>query len=253
MDVVQEPDRRGDLIFQREFEAEPLGLLRWADLSHEALAEALETQFDGVGLPEHTLLFVPPTDGRREYWTRDSRYWMAMRTFVPADEIAEDKMFERVCRRLQFLRRKLIEDLAAGNKIFVYKVLARNLTDSEIGRIRQAVRRYGENTLLYVGYADADHSPGTVEQPEPGLMLGYVERFAFSPDDRSLGPATEEWLAVCRAAYKLWKADGTTLTSGTAEQMGPMTAQVRASTQGLSQDRQGAKQLADQRDDRTAG
>jgi len=210
-------------IFQREFGAEPLGLLRWADLGHEALTEALETGFEGVGLPEQTELFVPPSTGRGEYWTRDKRYWMAMRTFIPADEITEDKMFERVCRRLQFLKRKMIEDLAGASKIFVYKVIARNLTDEEFGRIHRAMRRYGENTLLYVGYADADHPAGTVEIAKPGLILGYVERFAFSPDDTNLGPATDGWLAICRAAYKLWQSEAGIPAAGSSKQLEPLT------------------------------
>lgn len=191
-------------IFQREFGAEPLGLLRWADLNPEALAGALESEFDGVGLPENTELFVPAVTEQPEYWTRDRRYWMAMRTFVPADDIAEDQMRERVCRRLQFLRRKLIEDLRAGNKIFVYKVLERNLTEKEIERICRAMRRYGDNTLLYVRYADAEHPFGTVERAAPGLMIGYIDRFSFSPEDVNLGPATQSWLRICENAYRVW-------------------------------------------------
>lgn len=210
-------------IFQREFGAEPLGLLRWADLGHEALTEALETGFEGVGLPEQTELFVPPSIGRGEYWTRDKRYWMAMRTFVPADEITEDKMFERVCRRLQFLKRKMIEDLAGASKIFVYKVIARNLTDEEVGRIHRAMRRYGDNTLLYVGYADSDHPVGTVEIAKPGLILGYVERFAFSPDDTNLGPATDGWLEVCVAAYRLWQSEAGIPAAVSSKQLEPLT------------------------------
>jgi tetratricopeptide (TPR) repeat protein len=211
-------------IFQREFGVEPLGLLRWADLGHEALAEALETGFEGVGLPEQTELFVPPSTGRHEYWTRDKRYWMAMRTFVPADEIAEDKMFERVCRRLQFLKRKMIEDLAGPSKVFVYKVIARNLRQEEVGRIHRAMRAYGDNTLLYVGYADRDHPAGTVELARPGLILGYVERFAFAPDDTNLGPATEGWLAVCRAAYDLWQSEAAIPAEVSSKQLEPLTA-----------------------------
>ena len=58
-------------LFQRHFGAEPLGLLRWADLSHHLLTRALESRFDGVGLPENTIVFNPA--GSDEWWTKDTR------------------------------------------------------------------------------------------------------------------------------------------------------------------------------------
>jgi hypothetical protein len=192
-------------VFQREFGAEPLGLLRWADLAPHLLAEALEREFEGVGLAENTVLFVPSGD-RPEYWTRDSRYWMAMRTFVAADAVPEEQMREQVSRRLQFLRDKLMGDLQTGEKIFVFKVIERNLTDEEIGRLHATMRRYGDNTLLYVRYEDEEHPNGTVEVAADGLMIGYIDRFAFSKTDENLGPATESWTAVCKAAHSLWTA-----------------------------------------------
>jgi len=192
-------------LFQRHFGAEPLGLLRWADLGAELLTRALERDFDGVGEPEHTELFVPPSD-RPEYWTRDRRYWMAMRCFIPVEDTPFDRMLVRACRRIQFLRRKLIDDLKAGEKIFVYKCVSRNLTDAELARLHAAVRRYGDNTFLYVRYEDAENPNGTVQVRDNGLIVGYIDRFSFSADEQDLGPATESWLGVCRAAYRAWQA-----------------------------------------------
>jgi tetratricopeptide (TPR) repeat protein len=193
-------------IFQRELGAEPLGLLRWADLGQDHLATALEAEFDGVGQSENTELFVPPTSKPPEYWTKDRRYWMAMRTFVPADDLPEEQMRERVCRRLQFLKRKLIEDLRAGDKVFVFKVIKRNLLSAEIDRIHRAMRRYGDNTLLYVRYEDAEHPNGTVEVTKPGLMIGYIDHFCFSPDNANLGMPVQSWLRLCTKAQELLAA-----------------------------------------------
>jgi len=200
-------------LFQRAYGAEPLGLLRWADLAPELLMDALEAQFDGVGLPENTVVFVPPSNGRAEYWTRDKRYWMAMRCFIPADEVSYEKMVAQACRRIQFLRRKLIDDLKAGEKIFVFKSLTRNLTDEELARLHRATRNYGDNTLLYVRYEDADNPNGSVRVAEPGLMIGSVDRFAFSRENKDLGPAIDRWAAVCIRAHAIWKAAG---VAGTA-------------------------------------
>jgi hypothetical protein len=189
-------------IFQRSQGAEPLGLLRWADLGHSLLTEALEQRFDGVGQPENTDVFVP--EGADEYWTTDNRYHMAMRSFIKINDVALDKVTKQVHRRLQFLRNKLIEDLEQGTKIFVYKNMFRNLTNEELARLHVAMRAYGKNTLLYVRYARPDRPNGTVEVTAPGLMIGYIDHFAYSPEDKPLGPNSESWLALCQASYRTW-------------------------------------------------
>jgi hypothetical protein len=193
-------------IFQRTHGAEPLGLLRWADLGPELLAQMLEHRFEGVGSKDNVILFVPKTTGRSEYWTRDVRYWMAMRTFVFEDDVPFDQMHAQMCARIQFLKAKLIEDLEEGQKIFVYKDLRRTLARTLVDRIHRAVRAFGENTFLYVGYAGGDHPPESVEVVGPGLLLGYTDRFAFSPEDVNLGPADRQWLAICKAAHELWNS-----------------------------------------------
>jgi tetratricopeptide (TPR) repeat protein len=190
-------------LFQRHFSAEPLGLLRWADLAPDLLIRALETRLDGVGQIENTIIFIP--DGSDEWWTRDTRYWMAMRSFVKTADVDQERMTKQVCRRLVFLRRKLINDLEAGEKIFVYKNMVRNLTEAELNRLHAAVRAYGDSTLFYVRYADETHPAGTVEATEPGLLIGYIDHFAYSPEDKPMGPANHAWLALCERAYRLWK------------------------------------------------
>lgn len=193
-------------LLQRTFGAEPLGLLRWTEMDPEGLIAALEAEFEGVGLPENTELLTAGDDDLSDYGTRDRRFGMRMHTFVPIREVPADVMFVRTCRRLQFLRDKLIEDLKAGAKIFVYKTSTRNLTDREVDQLHQAMRRYGDNTLLYVRYADAAHPNGTVETVGPGLMIGYIDRFSMSAAGEQLGPATASWVPICQAAYRTWRS-----------------------------------------------
>ena len=190
-------------IFQRAFGAEPLGLLRWADLGHESLTSALRDRFGGVGEQANTEIFVPESDGRREWWSRDRRYWMAMRTFIDADEVLREQAETQILRRLCYLRDKLISDLEAGDKIFVYKNMMRNLTDSELAALYLAVRSYGDNTMLYLRYADEAFPVGSVAQIAPGLLAAAVERFSFSPDNENLGlPPHDAFLAICRRALE---------------------------------------------------
>ena len=187
-------------IFQRMSGAEPLGLLRWADLSVEYLVAALESQFEGVGKPEETIVFQPADSD--EWWTRDRRYWMAMRTFVKASDVPYDKMVATACARLQFLQRKLMEDLSEGRKIFVYKNMFRDLNREELSRLYKAVRMYGDTTLLYLRYADANHPDGTVRRVRKGLLVGYVDHFAFSRDNKPLGPIDKTLMGICREALR---------------------------------------------------
>lgn len=192
---------------QRAFGAEPLGLLRWSDLGPDHLSAALEQRFEGVGEPENTELSVSPGLGYPEYITRDTRFHMGMHTFVAESAMPAERMLRTISGRLRLLRRKLIEELEAGDKLFVYKRTTHDLTEAELSRLHKAVRSYGEATLFYVRYADAAHPPGTVEQAAPGLLVGFVERFAVARGGELLPLPVDEWAAVCRKAYALWRGE----------------------------------------------
>jgi tetratricopeptide (TPR) repeat protein len=191
---------------QRHFGAEPLGLLRWTELGPKDLIAALEARFEGVGLPENTELGVFEATANREYRTRDRRFYMSMHTFIAEASVARDKMLMQACRRLEYLSRKLIEDLESGSKIFVYKITARNLTEDEIDRLHAAMRRYGDNMLLYVRYQDESHPNGTVQLVRPGLMIGYIDRFEVSQSGEQGKSAIPSWMIICKEAYRLWQA-----------------------------------------------
>ena len=63
-------------------------------------------------------------------------------------------MFDRICRRLAYLRRKLLNDLREAEKIFVWRQGITNLSDDALASLHEAMRQYGDNTLLYVRYRD---------------------------------------------------------------------------------------------------
>lgn len=217
-------------IFQRDYGAEPLGLLRWADMPPDKLVEVLRTRFAGVGDPDNTMLFVDREHGRPEYCTQDKRGMMFMRAFIYEDDMPYDRMWSQALRRLKFLRGKLIGDLEAGDKVFVYRITARNLTPDEIDGIWHAVRSYGDSTLLYVRYEDEEHPNGTVEMVKPGLMIGYIDRFKQLPNgDLTAAPPGKSWAEICRKAYTLWSA-GEIASGRTVSQASP---RVEASKEAL--------------------
>lgn len=190
-------------LFQRHFGAEPLGLLRWADLAWDLLAKALENRFAGVGQSEYTDVFVPETQGRAEYWTRDTRYWMAMRCFTYVDDVPSELARQRFLKRLTFLREKLIQDLETGEKFFVYKNMFRDLSNAEVLRLHQAMRAFGKNELLYIRHERQGHPSGSVERAAPGLLIGYVDHFGHSPTDEPISSADAAFFEICQAASNI--------------------------------------------------
>ncbi len=189
--------------FQQQLGIEPNGLLAWADLGSELLIRALEARFDGVGLPENTIVFTP--DHSDEWWTKDKRYWMAMRSFIKTSDAPIDQATSAACDRVQSLQRAMIADLEAGQHMFVFRDMHRNLTEAEVERLHRAVRAYGDGTLFYVRYADQVHPAGSVVASQPGLLIGYLDHFTFSADNQRIGSADDAWLALCERACQLHK------------------------------------------------
>ena len=180
-------------ILQRRFGAEPLSLLRWTSIGHDLLVDALNNQLDGVGLPENTLLVV-----NGDYRTRDTRYYMQMTTFILPSQATPEELLPKLCRRLQYLRTKLLDDLRAADKIFLHKAVE-PLTDAQIMPLWRAVSAYGPNTLMVARIADAAHGPGTIRVVEPGLIVGYFDRTSTTD------PSVDIWLSICRRSYALWQ------------------------------------------------
>ncbi len=193
-------------LVQRHFGSEPLGLLRFANTRLESLLKALENRFEGVGHPDNTKFELREARGaeRAEYWLWDARYGFDMQTYVYADaSINQDvyeKMYRQQCRRLVFLKDKLISDLEKPEKILVFQHLE-GLSDDDIAALLRAIRKYGPGTLLCVRPHDERHSAGTVETIESGLLIGYLDRF-FS--GTSL-PGFDTWLKICLAADQMWE------------------------------------------------
>ena len=144
---------------QRELGAEPLGLLRFADLAPDLLIAALNRGFEGVGEPENTVVFVPE-HSKDQYWSRDRRFWMAQGCHIGIGEMSVGEATAIICRRHRFLREKLLTALKEGSKIFVYKSSVRTLNDEQLRGLHGAVRLFGKSALLYVRVEDATHPNG---------------------------------------------------------------------------------------------
>lgn len=184
-------------LVQRYVGLEPLGLLRWANITPERLAKLFESNFEGVGIPENTSLEITPTG---EYSLRDKRYF-GMHTFLKVGQIPEEKLFRQMTRRLSFLKDKMIEDLQLAEKIFVYKFHQRNLTDYEIRRIFDAMRRFGPCRLLCVHHPWGNKQNHTLEDWGDGLFVGFMSELTSDPHDYSRH--FDAWVGLCQGTRRL--------------------------------------------------
>jgi capsular polysaccharide biosynthesis protein len=193
-------------LVQRRAGAEPLGLLRFAgiflpvEIRLEKLAAALTRKFEGLGAAETMTVSLAGAPGRREFIVRESAYDLMYHTYVLEGEAEREEMHAREIKRLRFLRRKLLEDLAVGEKIWVWKSAV--TSDAEQVRpLLTALRALGPNTLLWVVEADERHRPGSIERLDRDFIKGYIERFAPYENAPDIRPVS--WFEVCQRTYHL--------------------------------------------------
>jgi hypothetical protein len=180
---------------QRRCHAEPLGLLRFASTPLSALLAALKQRFEGLGEPDQVEVRV--SDNKLEYLVLDRRYGILYHPWLLVGQAEAEEIRQRELKRLPLLKRKLLEDLEEGSKIFVYRGM-RPLSRALVRRLVDALREHGPGMLLWVELHDAAHPPGTVEMLGDGLLKGYIDRFA--PGDNAHDLSIACWVELCRNA-----------------------------------------------------
>ena len=182
-------------LVQRKAGAEPLGLLRFSSAPPDILLAALRSRFDGMGEDLH----VRPGPSGRDYMVEDRRTRFVYHAWVSVGSMGPEEIVRRETRRVPFLVRKLIEDLTLGEKLFVYH--SPRCDAAMAAALAEAVRSYGPGTLLRVSPADPANPPGSVRWDGPGLMRGYVDRFA--PGENAYDFSFDCWMTLCREARRL--------------------------------------------------
>jgi hypothetical protein len=185
-------------LVQRRCGAEPLGLLRFSSTPLPSLMAALEGNFDGLGRPENLDVQVAPNG--REYMVLDRCYGLLYHPWVLVGEATAEEVHRREVMRLPYLTRKLVEDLTEAQKIFVYHGFSALSADEAAG-LAAALRRYGPNTLLWVGLEEPGHPAGTVATVAEGLLKGFIDRFA--PGENAHYLSLWAWIETCRNAQEM--------------------------------------------------
>ena len=184
-------------LVQRHFDAEPMGLLRWASTDAARLVLGLCRRYEGLGESETTTLGWsgdPP-----DYMLVDHRY-LSAHTWT--GHLADDpQRLEDVrlsgAARLRLLRRKLLTDIEAGNRIFVFKQSPPEARPEALNAVHAAFRSIGPAPLLCVVRATTAEMVGTVEALGDGLYRGYIDQFSRATISHNV------WRRICAATAAL--------------------------------------------------
>src|SRR4029077_17204803 len=173
---------------QRMYQVEQMSLLRWARTPPGSLVKALNAWLEGVGDPEHTLITVEGD----EYRTQDRAYAMHSHTFTSPTAEPIELFAPEQCRRIQWLRRKLLESLTNATKIFVY-TCQDGLPDDEAAALYVALQHYSSrNCLLCVRIEQPGRATGTVERIRDGFFMGYIDKLS------TVDISVSTWLGLCK-------------------------------------------------------
>ncbi|TWS98263.1 lipopolysaccharide assembly protein LapB [Reyranella sp. CPCC 100927] len=189
-------------LVQRRFGAEPLGLLRFNNVQLGSLLTALASQFQDMGEPATTEM-VPFMN---EYFIQDRRWGLAMHTFLFVGQQDPDVLYKKLCRRIAYLKDKLLSDLAEGRKVFVFT--GQSLTMDGLRALHAALETFGPVKLLHTRVVTADAAgfpdgrAGEVVSIDRGLFVGYLRRPGVTAGN-DWDIAFEDWLAICRKVRSL--------------------------------------------------
>ena len=187
---------------QRAFGAEPIDLFRWAGIEYPAMVDLLRNRFEGIG--DSTSIEVKPD--AEGHIINHTGYQFLVHSWVYDNGMSTELIRSRESRRLTFLARKMTEELASGERIFVIKPGPwLTMTEARAMDLLRAMHEFGGRpTLLYV---TEEAAPAGAERVNEHLLHGHVPRFADQLDVMRTFNA-EDWLSVCRQAAELVDESG---------------------------------------------
>ncbi len=181
---------------QRAVGAEPLSLLRFGGILLHRLHEALETRFAGIDDPAN----IAVRGGPGEYMVHQTHYRYSYHTFVDAASMSPQELLARELVRLAFCRRKLLEDLEDGDKIFVVKSSVNpGLHLDQVAPIAESVAGYGGGVVFWARLADDHHPAGQLRWRGANLIEGRIDRLCAPGAAVVFSPF---WLPLCRRVYR---------------------------------------------------
>jgi hypothetical protein len=185
---------------QHHFGAHPTSLLRWGNTDLPRLLAGLGNGFAGLADPAHAELVWSET--AREYKLRDPRY-LSAHTWARqpiADATERENIRLAGGARLRLLARKLMTDLRAPRRIYVFKPRLAPLALADIQTLHATLRRIGPVRLLCVNPGATLAEAGQVAAAGDGLFIGHIDRPAHSDGVHRI------WHRLCTLTARLDEA-----------------------------------------------
>ncbi len=181
-------------LLQRQFKAEPAGLLRWGGTHVVHLIRGLEDAFQGLA-DEAELELIG-----QEYYFKDRIYGIGRHTGAFSTYgVDPGRLLERQRMQVRLLRRNFLEGLVAGSKVYVFKDFER-ASHNIVRRLGQALRLYGPNRLLFVHSQDQRGARPKLEQLADGIWYGQLDKFGNAPSGWDI--STDAWLELMRGVLR---------------------------------------------------
>jgi hypothetical protein len=190
-------------LVQRRCGAEPLGLLRFMSVSPSNLLHGLDFGFEGADDPGMARIYANP-QGESEWMLRLDRYDMHAHTFRRPAEVDGETVRAEEVKKLAFKRRRFLEVLESGQKLFVYQ-RREHMTEAHALPVLNLLRSHGPNALLFVT-EDRNLPSGSVDRLAMDLYRGNIDQLApIGSADKMNLPG---WISICANAYRLWREAG---------------------------------------------
>jgi hypothetical protein len=186
----------------REMGFEKLSLLRFGGASVSTAMRGLENDFAGIGQS----ISLSIADNPAQEWMVTDKFGLYFHSGQSSLLIKRATVEGNFPRYVEFLRRKFLEDLDEGTKVFVYAdhkdyVAARSLED--ILPLYLALRRRSRANMLWVYPSNDERAKGSVREILPGLAVGLID--PTSPPVLIGGGITVSgWLTVLCNAWRVF-------------------------------------------------
>jgi hypothetical protein len=184
---------------QRWCGADLLGLFRFGMTPMPGLIEALDSGFESIANP--AMIKFKTTPGG-EFISMHQRYNVNFHTAMNINKTTEERVRERLVRHFTYLSRMLLEEIALGEKTFVYRPKTTDVPETDAQRLLASLRRHGPAVLLWAAWSDDPARVGKVEWRIPGeLMVGYLDHYAPLRFANNL--SLNGWIAILQGAAAL--------------------------------------------------
>jgi hypothetical protein len=191
-------------IAQRCFGAEPNDLYRFANLGLGSVVHAIDRRFEGISRAERMYIGAGAYgDGGNYYYIYQYDYQIPFSTGIRDSEMTLETCRQVMLDRFSLLSRSFMEELEDGEQILVVKRHT-PFAASEIDALVRQIRAIGDCYVMFVEQqASPDQLAGLVRRIAPGVLRGYLRRFADG--ERVVETINAgEWLTLCQKAYRIW-------------------------------------------------